>query len=105
MVRVRNGLAGRRGLGRSRCTMIIQVDDAVTEHDCRRLIAIYDQHAHRGDVKDGYGNVVLYQQDLPDVADAVEILETLARQCAETARRRLDIARPIYPETITLTRL
>ena len=47
--------------------MIIQVENAVSDDDCRRLMAIYDRH-------DQTGHPVVYSDQFRDTPDAAEMV-------------------------------
>jgi hypothetical protein len=53
--------------------MIIQVENAVSDDDCRRLMTIYDRHVQLTKVKDQTGHPVVYPAQFRDTPDAAEM--------------------------------
>jgi len=82
--------------------MIIQVESAVSEHDCRRLMTLYDQHALVTHVKDYTGHPVVYWNELQCAPDADKIFPGLIQGCLAEICRSLQFAGPLYPETLIL---
>jgi hypothetical protein len=59
--------------------MILQVEDAVSAEDCRRLITIYDRHLPLTKVSDYSGHPVVYWDQLRDSPEAAEIVPRLVQ--------------------------
>jgi predicted 2-oxoglutarate/Fe(II)-dependent dioxygenase YbiX len=83
--------------------MIIQIADAITAEDCRRLMTIYDQRIHLTKVRDQTEHPVVYWPLFRDAADAMEIVPRLVEDCLRDIRTQLRFAGPLYPETVILT--
>src|SRR6266404_6388380 len=69
--------------------MIIQVENTVSDNDCRRLMTIYDQHVQQAKVRDQTGHPLVYW----------------VRECLRDITSRLQPADPLYPETVILAAL
>jgi predicted 2-oxoglutarate/Fe(II)-dependent dioxygenase YbiX len=82
--------------------MIIQVPDAVSAEDCRRLMTMYDRHVHLATVKDQTGFPVVYWPQFRDASDAAEIVLRLLQECLCNIGSQLRSAEPLYPETVIL---
>ena len=85
--------------------MIIQVEDAVSDNDCRRLMTIYDQQVQQAKVRDQTGHPLVYWDELRDAPYAVEIIPRLVRECLRDITSRWQPADPLYPETVILAAL
>ena len=85
--------------------MIIQVEDAVSDNDCRRLMTIYDQHVQQAKVRDQTGHPLVYWDELRDAPYAVEIIPRLVRECLRDITSRWQPTDPLYPETVILAAL
>lgn len=85
--------------------MIVQVTETVTDHDCQRLITIYNRHAHLTDVSDHTGHPIVYWSHLQDAPDAGEIIPRLVKQCLRHVSCALALADLLYPETVILAAL
>jgi len=85
--------------------MIIQVEDTVSDNDCRRLMTIYDQHVQQAKVRDQTGHPLVYWDELRDAPYADEIIPRLVRECLGDITSRLQPADPLYPETVILAAL
>jgi hypothetical protein len=85
--------------------MIIQVEDTVSDNDCRRLMTIYDQHVQQAKVRDQTGHPLVYWDELRDAPYADEIIPRLVRECLRDITSRLQPADPLYPETVILAAL
>ena len=83
--------------------MIVQVADAVSPENCRRLTTVYDRHVHLTELRDQTGHPVVYWPLFRDAADAAEIVPHLVEQCLCHLSSRLQLADPLYPETVILT--
>ena len=83
--------------------MIIQVIDAVSAEDCRRLMTTYDQHVHRATVRDHAGFPVVYWPQFRNAPDADEIVPRLVEECLRNIGSQLRLTEPLYPETVILT--
>jgi hypothetical protein len=82
--------------------MIIQVENAVSAEDCRRLMTMYDRHVDLTEVRDYTGHPVVYWDQLRDVPDAAEIVPRLVEECLRHIGTRLEFKDPLYPETVIL---
>src|SRR5260221_497243 len=85
--------------------LIIQVTEAVYDGDCRRLITIYKRYAHLTDVRDHTGHPVVYWSHLQEAPDANEIIPRLVKQCLRRISGILELAAPLYPETVLIAAL
>ena len=85
--------------------MIVQVTETVTDHDCQRLITMYNRHAHLTDVRDHTGNPVVYWSHLQDAPDASEIIPRLVKQSLRHTSCALVPEDLLYPETVILAAL
>jgi hypothetical protein len=82
--------------------MIVQVADAVSADDCRRLMTMYDRHVHLTKVRDQTGHPVVYWPLFRDAAYAAEIVPRLVEECLRNIGSQLRFAEPLYPETVIL---
>ena len=82
--------------------MIIQVADAVSAEDCRRLRTMYDRHVHLTQVRDQTGYPVVYWPQFRAAPYAVEIVPRLVEECLANIDGQLRPAEPLYPETVIL---
>jgi predicted 2-oxoglutarate/Fe(II)-dependent dioxygenase YbiX len=85
--------------------MIIQVENAVSDDDCRRLMTIYDRHVQQAKVRDQTGHPVVYSDQFCDTPDAAEVLPRLVERCLCSIRHQLQLTDPLYPETVILAAL
>lgn len=85
--------------------MIIQVENAVSDDDCRRLMTIYDRHVRLTKVKDQTGHPVVYSAQFRDTPDAAEMVPRLVERCLCSIRHQLQLTDPLYPETVILAAL
>jgi predicted 2-oxoglutarate/Fe(II)-dependent dioxygenase YbiX len=85
--------------------MIIQVEDAVSDGDCRRLMTIYDRHVQQAKVRDQTGHPVVYSDQFRDTPDAAEVVPRLVERCLCSIRHQLQLTDPLYPETVILAAL
>jgi hypothetical protein len=83
--------------------MIVQVADAVSPENCRRLMTVYDRHVHLTEVRDQTGHPVVYWSLFRDAADAAEIVPRLVEECLRDIGSQLQFAEPLYAETVILT--
>ena len=81
--------------------MIIQVADAVSDDECR-LLMTYDRQAQLTKAGDCAGHPVVYWHQLRDAPDAAEIIPRLVEECSCHIGSRLQLADPLYPETVIL---
>ena len=84
--------------------MIIQVENAVSDDDCRRLMTIYDRHVQQTKVKDQTGHPVVYSDQFRDTPDAAEIVPRLVERCLCSIRHQLQLTDPLYLETVSWPR-
>ena len=82
--------------------MIIQVENAASDDDCRQLMTIYDQHIHLATVRDQTGFPVVYWPQFRDAPHAAEIVPRLVGECLRNIGGQLQQAEPLYPETVIL---
>jgi predicted 2-oxoglutarate/Fe(II)-dependent dioxygenase YbiX len=82
--------------------MIVQVENAISENDCHRLIAVYDRCAHLTNVTDHTGHPVVYWEHMRDASEADDVVARLIQQCLNKLRAPLHPAGPLYPETVIL---
>jgi len=82
--------------------MIIQVENAVSAEDCRRLMAVYDRRAHLTRTKDYTGHPVVYWDQFRDVPDAAEIVRRLIEECVRRFGAETKFEDRLYPETVIL---
>jgi predicted 2-oxoglutarate/Fe(II)-dependent dioxygenase YbiX len=82
--------------------MIIQVADAVSAEDCRRLMTLYDRNVQQAKVRDYTGHPVVYWPQFRDAPYAAEIVPRLVEECLFHTGSRLQLADPVYPETVIL---
>jgi hypothetical protein len=85
--------------------MIIQVEDAVSDGDCRRLMTIYDRHVQQAKVRDQTGHPVVYSDQFRDTPDAAVVVPRLVKRCLCSIRHQLQLTDPLYPETVILAAL
>jgi predicted 2-oxoglutarate/Fe(II)-dependent dioxygenase YbiX len=85
--------------------MIIQLEHAVSDDDCRRLTAMYDCRADLTNTRDHTGHPVVYWEQLRELPAAVEIVSPLVENCLCTLGELLPAAGPLYPETVILAAL
>jgi len=85
--------------------LIIQVTETVSDGDCQRLITIYNRYAHLTDVRDHTGHPVVYWSHLQEAPDANEIIPRLVKQCLRRISGLLELAAPLYPETVLIAAL
>ena len=83
--------------------MIIQLADAVSAADCRRLMKMYDRHVHLTKVRDQTGHPVVYWPLFRDAAGAIETVPPLVEDCLRDIGGQLRFTEPLYPETVILT--
>jgi 2OG-Fe(II) oxygenase superfamily len=81
--------------------MIIELSDAISAEDCRRLMTMYDRHVHLTKVRDYTGFPVVYWPQFRDAATA-EIVPRLAEECLRNIGDQLRRSEPLYPETVIL---
>ena len=77
--------------------MIIQLEHAVSDDDCRRLTAMYDCRAALTNARDYTGHPVVYWEQLRELPAAVEIVSPLVENCLCTLGELLPAAGPLYP--------
>jgi len=85
--------------------MIIQVEHAISDDDCRRLTAIYDRQAHLTSARDHTGHPVVYWDQFRELPSATEIVPRLVENYLGTLRELLQPEVPLYPETVILAAL
>jgi 2OG-Fe(II) oxygenase superfamily len=85
--------------------MIIQIQNAVSDDDCRLLTRIYDRLAPLATVKDYTGHPVVYWEQFCGAADAAEIMRCLVDEFLRSISTQLRFADPLYPETVILAAL
>jgi len=83
--------------------MIVQVADAVSPENCRRLMTMYDRHVHLTEVMDQTGHPVVYWPLFRDAANVAEIVPRLVEECLQEIGSQLRFTEPLYPETVILT--
>lgn len=83
--------------------MIIQVANAVSADDCRRLMTMYDRHVHLTTVRDQTGHPVVYWPQFCDAPYVADIVPRLVEECLCHIDRRLQLGYLLYPETVILT--
>jgi 2OG-Fe(II) oxygenase superfamily len=82
--------------------MIIRVENAVSDEDCRRLVTMYHWHVHLTKVKDQTDHPVVYWDQFRGVPGAVEIVSRLVEESSSHIVSRLELTDPLYPETVIL---
>jgi predicted 2-oxoglutarate/Fe(II)-dependent dioxygenase YbiX len=82
--------------------MIIQLADAVSAEDCRRLIMMYDRHVHLTKVRDQTGHPVVYWPLFHQAAAAAETVPHLVDKCMRNIATQLQSGEPLYLETVIL---
>jgi 2OG-Fe(II) oxygenase superfamily len=82
--------------------MIIQVENAADDDDCRRLMTLYDQHANLTEVSDQTGFPVVYWPQFRDTPHAAEIVPRLVGECLRHIDQQLRPVEQVYPETVIL---
>lgn len=82
--------------------MIIQIEHALSENDCRRLMEMYDRYIHLTKETDYTGHPVLYWFHLQDVPGAGEIFRRLVGECLRKITGSLQLPGALYPETVIL---
>jgi predicted 2-oxoglutarate/Fe(II)-dependent dioxygenase YbiX len=85
--------------------MIIQVEDTVSDNDCRHLMTIYDRHIQQMKVNDQTGHPVVYSDQFRHTPDAAEMVPRLVERCLCSIRHHLQLTDPLYPETVILAAL
>ena len=85
--------------------MIVQVTETVTDHDCQRLITMYNRYTHLTDTRDHTGHLIVYWSHLQDAPDADEIIPRLVKRCLRHISCALGLADLLYPETVILAAL
>ena len=82
--------------------MIIQVANAVSDDDCRLLMRMYDRQVHLATIRDQTGHPVVYWDQLRHAPGAPEIVPRLVEECLCSIFGQLQLADPLYPETVIL---
>ncbi len=82
--------------------MIIQVANAVSAEDCRRLMTMYDRQVHLTKIRDQTGHPVVYWPQFRDASYTDEIVSRLMEECLRNINGQLRFAEPLYPETVIL---
>jgi hypothetical protein len=82
--------------------MIIQLANAVSDDDCRLLTAMYDRQAHLATIRDQTGHPVVYWEQFRDAPGGAEIVQRLVKECLCNILSQLQLADPLYPETVIL---
>jgi predicted 2-oxoglutarate/Fe(II)-dependent dioxygenase YbiX len=82
--------------------MVIQIENAVSENDCHRLIAAYNQYARITNVRDQTGHPVVYWEHTHDTSGADDVVARLVEGCLGKISGPLYSAKPLYPETVVL---
>jgi predicted 2-oxoglutarate/Fe(II)-dependent dioxygenase YbiX len=85
--------------------MIIQVENAVSDADCRLLTKTYDRQAGQSKLNDYMGHPAVHWHQLRDVAAAAGIVPRLVAECLRSIGSRFPLADPLYPETVILAAL
>src|SRR6266850_6362334 len=85
--------------------MIIQVENAVSDDDCRQLTETYDRQAHLTNATDETGHPVLYWNEIRTAPCAREIIQRLIRESLRDVAGPLRPADQLYPETVILAAL
>jgi hypothetical protein len=85
--------------------MIIQLADAVSAEDCRRLMTMYDRHVHLTRARDQTGFPVVYWPQFRDASEPDEIVPRLVEVCLRNIGNQLRPGEPLYPETVIVTAL
>jgi hypothetical protein len=81
--------------------MIIELANAVSGEDCRRLTTMYDRHVHLTKVRDYTGFPVVDWPQFRDAANA-EIVPRLVEECLRNIGNQLRPGELLYPETVIL---
>jgi 2OG-Fe(II) oxygenase superfamily len=82
--------------------VILQLSEAVSDHDCEQLIGMYDRHVHLTNVRDQTGHPVVYWTHLGEAPNANEIIPRLVQGCLRRIIGSLQIGYPLYPETVVI---
>src|SRR5258708_30879864 len=82
--------------------MIIQENNAASDDDCRLLMTMYDRQVHLTNIRDQTGHPVIYWGQLRE-APGSEIVPRLVEECRCNIQSQLQLADPVYPETVILT--
>jgi predicted 2-oxoglutarate/Fe(II)-dependent dioxygenase YbiX len=82
--------------------MIIQVENAVSAEDCRRLMTVYGRCADLTRARDYTGHPVVHWRQFRDVADAAEIVRRLIEECRRRLGAEMKLEDQLYPETVIL---
>jgi hypothetical protein len=82
--------------------MIIQVENAVSAEDCRRLMRMYDRHVHLTELRDQTGFPVVQWPQFRAAPYAAEIVPRLIKECERNIDGQLRPVEPLYPETVIL---
>ena len=82
--------------------MIIQLANAVSDDDCRLLMTMYDRQVHLATITDQTGHPVVYWEQFRDAPGGAEIVPRLVKQCLWNIFSQLQLADPLYPETVIL---
>jgi hypothetical protein len=82
--------------------MIIQVENAVSDDDCRLLMTMYDRQVHLATIRDQTGHPVVYWEQFRDAPGGAEIVPRLVKECLGNILSQLQLADPLYPETVIL---
>jgi predicted 2-oxoglutarate/Fe(II)-dependent dioxygenase YbiX len=85
--------------------MIVQIQNAVSDDDCRLLTKIYDRLAPLATVKDYTGHPIVYWEQFCSAADTAEIVRCLVDEFLRSISTHLQVADPLYPETVILAAL
>jgi predicted 2-oxoglutarate/Fe(II)-dependent dioxygenase YbiX len=82
--------------------VILQIDEAIDDDVCRRLVALYDRHAATATGRDYTGHAVVYCfHDVTD-AEACAMLREPVRAAWRQVNAALSPAAALYPETVIL---
>ena len=85
--------------------MIIQVENAIGSEDCRRLMMIYDRHAHLAGFRGQTQFPDAYWRQLRKQPYAAGLVPRLVQHCLGHIDQQLRPAEQLYPETVILTAL
>jgi len=92
--------------------MIIQLDNAFSDADCRCLIELYEQNAHSSKeqyehlLKDGdhTENPILFWDQIEDLPDAIGTVPRVISECSRRVVESFGLTDCLYPETVIITK-
>src|SRR5580704_8300679 len=92
--------------------MIIQLENALTDDDCRCLVELYEQNASLSEEQ--YGHLlknrdhaetpILYWDHIEDLPKAIEMVPRIVSECSRKVVKSFGLTERLYPETVIITK-